>query len=470
MDGRPGSARSGLLLAPAALILALSGWAGPASASSLSPAYQSQVEAGSPDSDMNEALRIRAERGLETNLEFVEGLAASTPPSALFGIPLAPDEEALLRESVRIHDQLGPLKQFEHEHADVWGGTWLTYPTGRTIDHATSIHIALTRDSQVGKAQLAALIPAGADLVLHEARYTEADLNGRQLKVLEDSAFFRSVDTELYSVGTSVQDNRLSLVVSKVDDSITAAILGHFPPEMVKVVQGGPVEADTCSRTACGPPWRAGLLIFGPTLSDYCTLGFTGRKFVQQEWVYVLWTAGHCYGGTWHLGSPSGTTIGSTVTDFLRNGSAFDIQTISVSNTQLDDDYLYGASNCTTCLQLDVGAKETTDADFVGEWVVNNGAISGSQGGSILETHTAYPLLDPYTGNTVIVSNLRRASYTRLPGDSGGPVLTHNGAVTDRAVGSHTHHQTWGGSDTALYTHIALIEAMTGYSLYVTGD
>jgi hypothetical protein len=469
MDRRPALAKSATLVVAAALLIAFSGWAGQADASSAS--YQSQMEAASSDSDLHEALRIRAERGLETNLEFVEALAASTPPSAMFGIPLAPAEEGLLRESVRIHDELGPLKQFEHEHSNVWGGTWLTYPVGRTKDHATSIHIALLRDSHVGEADLAALIPAGAELVLHEAQYTEADLNGRQLKVLNDSEFFRSIGTELYSVGTSVQDNRLSLVVSNADERIVAAILEHFPPEMVKVVQGGPVEPDTCSRTGCGPPWRAGLKIYGPTTTDQCTLGFTGRKFVFEEWVYVLWTAGHCYGGTWHLGSPSGTTIGSTITDYLRNGSSFDIQTISVSDTQLDDDFLYGSATCTTCLQLDVGAKEAMDADFVGEWVVNNGARSGSQSGSILETHAAaYGLLDPYTGHTYMVSNLRRASYTRMLGDSGGPVLTHNGAVTDRAVGSHTDHQTWGGSDTALYTHIALIEAITGYTLYTTGD
>ena len=70
-----------------------------------------------------------------------------------------------------------------------------------------------------------------------------------------------------------------------------------------------------------------------------------------------------------------------------------------------------------------------------------------------------------YQGNTVY--HFRRATYTRKPGDSGGPVWTTAGSA---AAGSHTHFVTipTGGTEYAVYSHVYWMTQYSGYSVNPT--
>ncbi len=55
----------------------------------------------------------------------------------------------------------------------------------------------------------------------------------------------------------------------------------------------------------------------------------------------------------------------------------------------------------------------------------------------------------------------RRATYSRMPGDSGGPVT----GAANTAVGSHTHFKTISGVQYAIYPHIWEMENITGWDV-----
>lgn len=412
-----------------------------------------------------EAIRVRTILGLDTDLTLIRSLATTSASSTVFGVPLLPDEEILLVERVRIQNSLGRLHEYAKEHPDLWGGMWLSYPTGGTPAHASTLNVALTSAPASVLDALEPLVPSGADLNVIEVVFTEAELDAQHADIMDRSAAFAAARSELYSVRTEVQENRLVAVVSTLTPGLSS-LTADLPAGMVRFESGGPAIGDACSRTACGPPWRAGLKIYRNTWSEYCTANFINTRYVGV-WVYSLWTAGHCPSGTWHLGSPSGTVIGSTTTNYFTNGSNVDVQRISISNGTQDDDYLYGTAACTSCVQTDLTLAESASGDTVGEMLLNNGAVSGSVSGTLLNRNVSLTYLG------VPLTNLRRSNYTRQPGDSGGPVVRiHNvyyGAY-DVAAGSHTHYQVIDGYEYPFYTHVSTMAAISGYSVYTSGD
>lgn len=331
------------------------------------------------------------------------------------------------------------------------------------MDHATTVNVAVTDDATKHDDELQALMPEGADLVLHEAEYTEAELDALHEEIFASKPLFASLSIELYSTFTIVQDNVVEIVVSDTSPEIEATIQAAFPPGAITVRAGSPAIGDACSRTNCGPPWRGGLKIYRG--ANGCTAGYVAKKYVGV-WTYQLWTAGHCGSGTWHMGSASGPTIGSTTMNFFAS-SSIDVQGIGISSSAVDDDYLYGSAGCTSCVQTDIKDDEPSGGDMIGAMIRNNGAFSGSKGGILSATNGTIDYLGEH------LTNLRRASYARKPGDSGGPVIRAEFAQYGSyniAAGAHTHFQVIGGTEYALYTHISKYSSQTGYALHVSGD
>lgn len=413
--------------------------------------------------DLAEAIRFRKELGLESDFDFVQQLAWSTTQSAVFGLPLTPEEEALLLKRGAIQDDLGPVRAYRDSNRATWGGMWLTYPKGGTLDHAVTLNVAITRGVPVDDSILAKVVPEGADLLIHEAQFSEDDLDKVHENIAKDLGFFRSIGTEFYSADTALSDNSVVITVSRLSSGIETAIRSRFGPGIVRVREGGPAQPDACSRTNCGPPWRAGLKIYRSGGGNYCTSNFVARYYAGV-WFNVIWTSGHCLNGTWKLGSSSGATIGTTTNNYFVNNSDSDVQVIPISSSSADDDYLDGTASCAECYQRDVRATQGINGDVVGGMIQNNGAFSGQKRGTITSTNVTFSDL----GLTLL--RQRRATYTRQSGDSGGPVVALSGGAYDVAAGSHTHFQTIGGTQYAIYSHVAEMEQITGQTVYTTGD
>lgn len=58
------------------------------------------------------------------------------------------------------------------------------------MDHATTVNVAVTDDATKHDDELQALMPEGADLVLHEAEYTEAELDALHEEIFASKPLF----------------------------------------------------------------------------------------------------------------------------------------------------------------------------------------------------------------------------------------------------------------------------------------
>lgn len=416
-----------------------------------------------PSAASADAIRFRTEMGLAADRETVESLAATRPLSPAFGIPLTSEEEAILVERLRIQSQLNAVRSYARTERATWGGLWLSYPIGATVGHATTVNMAMTKvPAGLDAAALSALLPEGADMVTHEARFTLDELEALHSVIAKEVDFFKAIGTEIYSASTDVRTNVVEIVVATLSADIDRAIRARFPEGMVRPIVGGPVLPDACIRTNCGPPWRGGIRITraGPAS---CTSGFVAVKGSS----YAVLTAGHCGTATWRQGSTSGTIIGTTSENYWVNMTDADVQVIPFTPaTERDDDYLTGNVLCNPCAMADVRIAECK-CDEIGQIVRNSGAFTGTTAPATL-VHTSVTHF--YMGNTYI--RQRRATYPRALGDSGGPVTTGSGSpvVWDVAVGLHSDFQVISGTQYAIYSHIAEIKEISGWSVYTTGD
>lgn len=173
-------------------------------------------------------------------------------------------------------------------------------------------------------------------------------------------------------------------------------------------------------------------------------------------WNYGIFTAGHCGAATWHEAEPTGTTIGTTSQNHFSDADPIDVQVMPIAAANRSNQYLDGGSGCSDCALRAITVTQGHDADEPGDAVCNHGAFSGTKCGSIISTNA--PL--DYLGEHLL--RMRRASYARTGGDSGGPVTS----AANTAAGSHTHYKVISGVEYAYYTHIWEMESISGWDVY----
>jgi hypothetical protein len=426
------------------------------------------VAASPSGAELDEAIRFRAEMGLGTDRAAVEELIALGSVSPLFDVALTSDEETLLLARGRIQSELD-LGAFRAAHRSVLGGLWLSYPPGGTPDHALTVNVALTGNDSIVADQLASLLPDGADLAMHEVRFTEADLDALHPLIAGDQHFFRSIGSKFYAAFTDVRENVVVIVVPPFDAKTEAAILDRFGEGLVRVVSGGPVQPDVCTRSNCGPPWRGGLKI--ARSGGQCTSNFIVKKWVSPNWTYALWTAGHCGNAQWRMGTTSGPIIGTTAANHFGDLSDADVQVIPISAVQADDDYITGTPGCggvpgNPCGMWDVTAKHGTAGDMVGEMIRNSGAFSGTKNGTVASTNFTFT----WEEEGVTLLRQRLGTYTRMSGDSGGPVTALTSGGYTVATGLHSHFEDIGSTQYAVYSNVGETEQISGWVVYTDGD
>jgi hypothetical protein len=426
-----------------------------------------RVRGVSPDA-LAEATRFRSEFGLDDDPANVAAMAANSDPSMAWGVPLTVAEETLMNVRAGVPAELAELRDYRKAHWATWGGMWLSYPRGLPAGKVVQIGIGVTEDPKGSQSALMAIVPPDAVLSVVRVERSEADLDELADRVAHDQDFFAALGATYYSAATLSSENIVEIDVDIVTDRLTAMTDLRYGIGTVRLEPGGPVQADTCSRglgtippnptSHCGPPWKGGLAIFPPS-GLYCTSGFVVRKWLPQyvEWIYAIWTAGHCGNHAWREGSISGTLIGTTVSNYFADNSAADVQVIPINEADKSNYYLDTTSSCSSaCHVSTIIAKEGYNTDEQGDPVCNHGAVSGTKCGIINSTNV--PL--SYDGADLV--RLRRATYARQPGDSGGPVTLGS----SDAEGSHVHYKFVNGITYAYYSQVWEMESASGYSVY----
>ncbi|MEJ8303316.1 S1 family peptidase [Saccharibacillus sacchari] len=187
------------------------------------------------------------------------------------------------------------------------------------------------------------------------------------------------------------------------------------------------------SRTTNHSPLEGGLTIdSSPNTSGNCSLGFAALGSNGSR--YFI-TAAHCWGPgvTIYQGNQN---IGSTSTLYHR-GNEVDAVAIALNSSSWVSNYVYGEVYGLNNIQ-------TAGNDILGEMVWMSGRNRGeinTSGILMAKQHSAY-YADIY------FNNLRAASYTSTPGDSGGTVFADgilkgvnkgNTTVNGRNLGTYSH-------------------------------
>ena len=403
---------------------------------------------------LTEAIRFRTEFALDTDLDLVAGLIASSDGNDLYGTPLTLDEYKLMQQRGEAQSALQAVRVYRDAHRKTLGGLWLTYSPGKLM----TVNIGVTADDLAVEADLRSLVPDGADLQLVQVDRSQAQLDELIDRIAQDGEFFAGLGTTYRSASVDLAHNQVEVALSEVTEAVDQAVQERYGYGAVRTVVGGPVGADACTRLNCGPPWKGGIKIYPPD-GTYCTSGFVVSHFIPPNiHTFGIWTAGHCESATWRQGSSSGTVIGTTSARYF--GGSADVQVIPFGGVNATYNYLEGASNCSPCLLYDVDYKEGYEADEPGDSVCNNGAVSGTKCGTLSSTNVTFTYLG------VTLTHMRRATYTRNPGDSGGPVT---GQSFFKAAGSHTHYQNLGSPSVqyAIYSHVWEDEAASDYDIYL---
>ncbi len=238
------------------------------------------VAVSQDDALLADALRFRTEFGLNNDPNEVRAMADTTALSPEFGLPLTPDEESLMKRRLAIPRELDKVRAYRATHRDTWGGMWLTYPRARSEATSLQLNVGVTANRVLVAEDIKALVPADVDVAVVLVSHTQAQLDEALDAVSKDEGFFDELGTRYYSVSTILPDNAVEIELSNVTEAIKQAVSDRYGSDMTEIVEGTAPEADACSRTNCGPPWKGGIKIYF-SATGACTSGFVVRKLVS---------------------------------------------------------------------------------------------------------------------------------------------------------------------------------------------
>lgn len=170
------------------------------------------------------ALAFRQSSGLRSDPQWIREVAskpASAEGARLFGVPLMPDETAILTARARTADQIMDLVQeYGQRDPETWGGAY--------VDPASGMVVAqFTGPLGVHKAGLATLVYPGAALSVRQVRWALADLKALQKRISRD-LWLTERRYRLISVGARIRGNFVLLRISTSDAGAGQAIIEHF--------------------------------------------------------------------------------------------------------------------------------------------------------------------------------------------------------------------------------------------------
>lgn len=273
---------------------------------------------------------------------------------------------------------------------------------GLLILQFTSIDAA-QRDS------LIALAPEGPGVEIAVVERTMDQLQSAMLKVWDLWPGVHLDQLEAVSVNPLI--NGLSLEVSREGAVLAQELIAPFSDALgvdldIEIEKLLP-EATCTSTSNCYSPMKAGIRIYGPTISEtwICTMGFHVQVGSDEQFV----TAGHCaysYLPVWE--HPLGTDRGSrTATQYYSNGR--DIQRVQMSDSQ-DSSVLYASATAVTSA-LDV---------YLGEPICASRGWSSSAWGCGVVQDNVTSWIGDKCSCTIIGGD---SSVSGQGGDSGSPMV-----------------------------------------------
>jgi hypothetical protein len=405
-----------------------------------------------------EAIRFREDVGLQSDLSYVRDVAASDEATTTdYGFPLLNAEVEYLHRREAAREQVGDLREYLDKYPTSFAGLYLDNTTAYKSGVALTFVVSFTADAESHRSAIESFLPTDSTLALKTAANSYQELKSIVSAIDADRAWHRSLGIEVYFAGVDEVRNKVLLGISEPSENAARALANAYGRERVYVFPSAPPQPDSCIRTACPPPWPAGLNInnnANPALGNHCTSGYS-MKSSSGNW--FMTTAGHCPDDHWwHNGMFMGATPAGK--NRFVSGSYADVQAYDVAQANHSNVVLTGAKNCNPCLFRTITARQPIASDVVGDTTCISGAYTNSNCGVLKIRFGQYF----YAAYGVTLEGQRTADYIRNPGDSGAPVF--RGTL---ALGSHVNFQPdsgWG-----VYSHIDWAETELGMAMCFTG-
>lgn len=347
-------------------------------------------------------IQFRQSFGLDTSVAHVRAVQA-LGQSPNWGVPLTAAEERDMARRGRVSDELGPL-QNAVESETGFAGIYVDQPAGGVV-HVRSLPTARHRMQQL----VSQLAPAEAVVVVDDATYSYAELQGLRLQI-RSLMLSRAADISTLSV--DMVANRVAVGLNPPTfDADRALLEDRFPGAPLAILAEPHGTPAACTQDSCWPPSRGGITV---STGFICTSTFNAKNSAGN--VFLV-TAGHCANedvpGTINVSfSHGGAVRGKNTVNAWKGASSFaDATIIDIANTAVSN-LIY----VTSTTQRAMTSKKALNAGVRGDPVCANGVVTDFFCGSILN-------VDVDINNGVLLLSQRQASIDIAQGDSGATVF-----------------------------------------------
>lgn len=364
-----------------------------------------------PSASDDEAVRFRINFGLDAAASHVAMVAKqyvyNRDIDDRYGVPLLPDEAAELDRRIEIQESLGPLRELLAMDDSAYGGHYIDQPGGGAVV------VQLTGNAGPDRAALEAKLPPGASLRIERVQHSAAQLRDLVNEITNDLAALRALGVDVASVSHRHRDNRVLIGITNFNDATQRMLEERYGPELIEVAfeKVEPHSHGCISTDHCAYPMRGGVWI------SSCTAGFIVRRGSNT----FLTTAAHCSASTTggifrHNGYGN---LGGTYATAGFNGSRAEVKIIDMPDSQ-ESNYVFLRTYQVQGITAWQGIYDDNEGDLVCKMGAN----------------TAVPTCG-YISDTYVNTNiagidyiaLRRANFSAVGGDSGGPVYRNNLAI-----------------------------------------
>jgi hypothetical protein len=207
---------------------------GPAEATIESPVV---IPIESPSPAELEAIRLRTDLGLRSDLDYVRAVAANPLASSReYGVPLLPGELAeLSRRAANLEAIRDVVVAYTEARPLEFAGMYIDNLNGRALTTMWTANVELHA------AAIRSLVRPGAPVAFRSARFTYLDLRALQDRIEADRDWMRAQVIALLGVGVHVEANQVFLQVSSANPRAPEMLLARYavPIGMISVESDG---------------------------------------------------------------------------------------------------------------------------------------------------------------------------------------------------------------------------------------
>ncbi|WP_289356914.1 S1 family peptidase [Paenibacillus sp. S-12] len=349
-------------------------------------------KAFSLDQNEENVLRIMKHKEYQNSIE-VYGVALSDKELKEMTI-----RSNLLKEAVAI-------KKPGKEWSKIFAGVYMDHEHGGVINIGI---VDIESNMEITK-KIRTYFTNGDRIQFFHANLTEEELENLQERLNE---LMSRGNLHINYTDISIPNNKVIVGIDHYDEEIIDSILSIDPKNIEVKVDSIKVEDNT--RNAKTRPLVGGLAIDHDVGDGYvatCTGAFSAKVWgpTSNQDVHFYITAGHC-GDIFSEWKQGGSTIGYMSKRNYEGNS--DVGAIEIYSSDSSYKLYEGKSS-----DLEFSRYQSASDDVVGDNVCMSGRNSGNVCGKIVSRNLSF------TQNGVLFTNIRSATFSGMPGDSGAPVF-----------------------------------------------